>query len=142
MNTEPELTDWIQKNALLIFGEELEWYTLPNFNADLLGTDKNGNPVIIEVKKWTDSSANRNIQEYVSIGQILHYANSFQKQQPNADIRLFIIADYLSEKVEASCEYLRLHGFNIQHLSWAEARAARLQARIDALEKKSQDKRK
>lgn len=121
MLSEKELTDWIKTNSLSLFGEELEWYTLPNFNADLLGRDKNGNPVIIEVKCWTDNSANRNIQEYVSVGQIIHYANVFQTQHPDTDIRLFIIAHSTSLKVVACCEYLRQYGFNIQHLSKLDA---------------------
>ncbi len=137
---ERKLTGFIQRNALLIFGEELKWYTLPNLNADLLGRDKNGHPVIAEVKCWDDKyPTNRDKQEYQSIGQILHYANIFQKQHADAEnIRLFIIADLPSPKVEDCCEYLRLYGFNIQHLSTLEARETVLQSRIDALQKKTQ----
>ena len=137
MNTpERELTDWILENALLIFGEEVKWYTLPNLNADLLGTDKNGNSVIVEVKWWDDKyPSNRDKQEYQSIGQILHYANIFQKKHPDAETRLFIIASSTSQKIEACCEYLRLYGFNIQHLSKLDT----LEKQVEEVEKALSD---
>ena len=131
--SEQDLTDWIRENSRTMFGEELKWNTLPNLNADLLGTDKNGKSVIIEVKNWDDGySSNRDKQEYQSIGQILHYANIFQKQHPDADIRLFIISNYSSEKVETCCEFLRVYGFDIQHLS---VQISKLEESLEAAEK-------
>ena len=145
MNTpERDLTDWILENSLQIFGEELKWYTLPNLNADLLGTDQNGKSVIVEVKSWDDKyPTNRDKQEYQSIGQILHYANLFQKQYPDIETRLFIIANSTSPKVEACCEYLRLYGFNIQHLSKSEKIVEIVEKIVsDELEKKQKEQKK
>ena len=141
-DSEQDLTDWIRENSRIMFGEELKWNTSPNLNTDLLGTDKNGKSVIIEVKKWDDGySSNRDKQEYQSIGQILHYANIFQKQQPDADIRLFIISNYPSKKVETCCEFLRAYGFDIQHLSVRSVQLERAESAAESAEKLLQEVR-
>lgn len=136
-DSEQDLVDWIKKNSIIMFGEELKWYTVPNLNVDLLGTDNNGKSVIVEVKYWKEGgpSSNRDKQEYHSVGQILYYANIFQKQYSDADIRLFIISNVLFEKVKACCEFLRAYGFDIQHLSVLEKRVEKIEEAAEAAEK-------
>lgn len=116
-DSEKNLVSWVQKHSRIMFGEELKWHALHNFRADLLGYDSEGNSVIVEVKLWSDDESNRRTQEYTCVGQIIHYASVFQTSGHNKTMRLFIISSSTSDLVESSCEFLREHGLNIQHLS-------------------------
>ena len=107
---------------------------------DLIGTDSEGNIVIVEVKtgllRWKpdvgDSYDLRNKNNAVreSVGQILDYARAkiramYPNSKPTTEelssltkkLRLFIVGDDYSIAVEEICELLRSNGVNI-HFRW------------------------
>ena len=106
---------------------------------DLIGTDSEGNIVIVEVKtgllKWkedVDDSydlKNKNAAVRESVGQILDYARAkIRGMYPNSKpttqelssltkkLRLFIVGDDYSLAVEEICELLRSNGINIRFI--------------------------
>ena len=128
LESEKDLELWIKYNPHIVFGEEIDWVD-SHVRADLVGKDSKGNAVIVEVKLWKDNDSNRNAQEYSCVGQIIRYANDYINAHPSENMRLFIVAQYFSHTVEDCCEFLRSHGFKIQHLSVMDA----LQKEIDRI---------
>lgn len=123
------LKPWIQENTHLVFGKKICWKSI-NLNSmrgakikpDLIGTDPNGRPVIVEVKfKFEfqgDSKYLRRDREDRSIGQILQYACTYKREHSaNPMPRLFIVSIDFSEDVEYVCSFLRSKGIDIQHLA-------------------------
>ena len=111
-----------------------------NVYPDLIGTDSEGNIIIVEVKtgllkrkpEAEDGYNLQNINAAVreSVGQILDYARakirdmcSNSKPTPEElsnltkKLRLFIVGDDYSIAVEEICELLRSNGINI-HFIW------------------------
>ena len=107
---------------------------------DLIGTDSEGNIVIVEVKtgllNWksdvgdTYDLKNKNNPVRESVGQILDYARAkIRDMYPNSKptpeelssltkkLRLFIVGDDYSIAVEEICELLGSNGINI-HFRW------------------------
>ena len=107
---------------------------------DLIGTDSEGNIVIVEVKtgllRWkpdVDDSydlKNKNHAVRESVGQILDYARAkirdmYPNSKPTTEelssltkkLRLFIVGDDYSIAVEEICELLRSNGINIRFIS-------------------------
>lgn len=133
---EKELIAHIRENTQSLFGEDICWDDNPlqfpgskrNRGADLTGVDSCGLCVIVEVK--TDLSSDKRYQQkwhatFESIGQVLNYANAYMKHhKPSVDLknsakhlRLFILGPMFSPTVEDVCEFLRMHGINICHIS-------------------------
>ena len=109
---------------------------------DLIGTDSEGNIVIVEVKtgllRWkpdvgdTYDLQNRNAAVRESVGQILDYARAkiramCSNSKPTTEelssltkkLRLFIVGDDYSIAVEDICELLRSNGINIRFI-WSD----------------------
>ena len=135
LKSEKYLVVWIKKFSHILFGETICWHD-SRINADLVGKDSNDNPVIVEVKLWYDNTPNRKTQEHTCVGQILHYAYDYANAYTSENTRLFIIAQYKSKVVECCCELLRVHGFNIQHLSVMDAIKKEVGRREAELERK------
>ena len=106
---------------------------------DLIGTDSEGNIVIVEVKtgllNWktdvgdTYDLKNNNNPVRESVGQILDYAcakirDMYPNSKPTPEkllsltkkLRLFIVGDDYSLAVEEICELLRSNGINIRFI--------------------------
>ena len=106
---------------------------------DLIGTDSEGNIVIVEVKtgllRWKEKAdgsydlKNKNDPVRESVGQILDYARAkIREMYPNSKptseelssltkkLRLFIVGDDYSLAVEEICELLRSNGINIHFI--------------------------
>ena len=126
------LKPWIKKNTHLVFGEKICWKKVKSIGLcsmqgtpiipDLVGTDSQGHPVIVEVKfKFnfpSDRDYLRRDVEKRAIGQILLYACAYMRDNPLTQIpRLFIVSIDFSEDVEYACEILRSKGFDICYLA-------------------------
>ena len=106
---------------------------------DLIGTDSEGNIIIVEVKtgllRWkpdvgdTYDLQNSNAAVRESVGQILDYARAkiramYPNSKPTTEelsrltkkLRLFIVGDDYSLAVEEICELLRSNGINIHFI--------------------------
>ncbi len=106
---------------------------------DLIGTDSEGNIVIVEVKtgllNWKPDVGdsydlkNNNHPVRESVGQILDYARAkirdmYPNSKPTTEelssltkkLRLFIVGDDYSLAVEEICEMLRSNGINIHFI--------------------------
>lgn len=106
---------------------------------DLIGTDSEGNIIIVEVKtgllRWKPDVGNRydlqnrNAAVRESVGQILDYARAkIRDMFPNSrltaeelssltkKLRLFIVGNYYSPAVEEICELLRSNDINIHFI--------------------------
>ena len=133
---ENKLVDHIRENTQNLFEHDIRWDDKPlrlpgtkgELKTDLAGVDSDGLRVIIEVK--TDLSSSKRDQQrrhaiFESIGQLLNYANAYMKHhKPSVDLkdsakylRLFIVGPMFSQTVENVCEFLRMHGINICHIS-------------------------
>lgn len=114
---EDVFVDFIKVNTYDVFGEDFTWRdSLPeNVNADLIGEDPCRNTILVEVKYWYSDDSNRKTQEFTAVGQIIHYAHNYEKNYDFKNLRLFIVGTHKSEVVESCCEYLRAHGFSIEH---------------------------
>jgi hypothetical protein len=123
------LKPWIRDNTGLVFGEQIYWryeklrsMRNTSITPDLVGTDSQGQPVIVEVKfKFEfqgDSNHIRTDPEKMSIGQILLYACAYRRKYPSTQIlRLFVISIDFSPDVECVCKFLSSKGINIDHIS-------------------------
>ena len=133
MSKHDQLVSYVKKNSHDLFGEEIHWkdsMELEGANGkkiypDLVGMDSKNLTVIVEVKSEFDSenSTNRRDAAHKSVGQVLNYANAYMKEyKPSVELkdsskhlRLFIFGDRFSKTVENICQFLRMHGINIQH---------------------------
>lgn len=134
--SEKELIAYIRENTQNLFGHRIRWdderLRLPGtkgqLETDLAGVDSDGFRVIVEAK--TDLSSSESPQRrrhaiFESIGQLLNYANAYMKHhKPSVDLknsakhlRLFIVGPMFSQTVGNVCEFLRMHGINICHIS-------------------------
>lgn len=126
------LKPWITENTPLVFGEKIKWKSVKSVGLrsmqgtpiipDLVGTDSQGHPVIVEVKfKFnfpSDKDYLRRDVEKRAIGQILLYACAYMRDNLSTQIlRLFIVSIDFSEDVEYVCEILRSKGFDICYLA-------------------------
>ena len=123
------LKPWIEENTHLVFREEIEWQSLSlasmrsaSITPDLVGTDSQGDPVIVEVKfKFDfpgDTNHLRSDPEHKSIGQILQYASTYMRVNPSTLIlRLFIVSIDFSPDVAYVCKILRSKGIDIEHIA-------------------------
>jgi hypothetical protein len=133
---EDKLIAHIRENTQNLFGHHICWDDDPlrlpgtkgELETDLTGVDSHGLRVIVEVK--TDLSSSKRYQQrrhaiLESITQVLNYANAYMKHhKPSVDLkdsakylRLFIVGPMFSQTVEDVCEFLRMHGINICHIS-------------------------
>ena len=126
------LKPWIKENTSLVFGEKICWKSVKSVGLrsmqgtpiipDLIGTDAQGHPIIVEIKfKFnfpSDKDYLRRDVEKRAIGQILSYACAYMRDNPSTRIlRLFIVSIDFSEDVEYICEILRSKGFDLQHIA-------------------------
>ena len=127
------LIPWIQGNTCLVFGEKIDWQSvsLPSMRGasitpDLVGTDSQGHPVIVEVKfKFDflgDTNHLRTDDEYKAIGQILHYDRAYKRMCQCNGIpievpRLFIVSIDFSKDVADVCKFLRSKGIDIENIA-------------------------
>ncbi len=127
------LRPWIQGNTHLVFGEEIDWKSESltsmrdvSITPDLVGTDSQGHPVIVEVKfKFDfqgDANQLRSDPEHKSIGQTLQYALAYKKKYkrvyPSVVIpRLFIVSIDFSPDVEHICQFLCSKDIDIKHIA-------------------------
>ena len=131
---EEVLISHIRENTRSLFDEDIRWddnrLRLPSSKrkreVDLAGVDPDGLRVIVEVKTDLDKSGAQGWHAtFESIGQVLNYANAYMKAyKPSVDLkdsakhlRLFIVGPIFSQTVEDVCEFLRMHGVNIRHIS-------------------------
>ena len=123
------LRPWIQENAYLVFGEKIDWQSVSltsmrgaPITPDLVGTDSQGHPVIVEVKFKFDFPGDinhlRSDPEHKSIGQILQYDRAYQRKYPSTQIpRLFIVSIDFSPDVEDICQFLCSKDIDIKHIA-------------------------
>lgn len=123
------LKPWIQGNTYLVFGEKIDWQSVSltsmrdaPITPDLVGTDFQGHPVIIEVKfKFDfpgDTNHLRSDPEHKSIGQTLQYALAYKRIYPSVVIpRLFIVSIDFSPDVEDICQFLCSKDIDIKHIA-------------------------
>ena len=123
------LKPWIQGNAYLVFGEKIDWQSVSltsmrgaPITPDLVGTDSQGHPVIIEVKfKFDfpgDTNHLRRDDEYKALGQILQYDRAYQRQYLSTQIpRLFIVSIDFSPDVEDICQFLCSKDIDIKYIA-------------------------
>ena len=135
--SENELISHIRENTRNLFGEDICWDDRPlqfpgpkrKIKTDLTGVDSCGLGVIVEVKTGLSSDIKTDQQKwhaiFESIGQVLNYANAYMKNhKPSVDLkdsakhlRLFIVGPMFSPTIGNVCEFLRMHGINICHIS-------------------------
>ena len=123
------LKPWIQGNTYLVFGEKIDWQSVSltsmrdvPITPDLVGTDSQGHPVIIEVKfKFDfpgDTNHLRSDPEHKSISQTLQYALAYKRIYPSVVIpRLFIVSIDFSPDVEDICQFLCSKDIDIKHIA-------------------------
>ena len=131
-DTEADLESWIRGNPDIVFNEKVEWLGSQirldkGISSDLVGSDVNGNLVIVEVKLGSpDRDAVAQILDYASYltklpnpeDSLAHALNLFFSENAlGKELRLFIVGSSFSQTVERICQYLRAYGINIQHLS-------------------------
>ena len=112
-----------------MFDRKIDWQTVELrsmrgaiIKPDLVGTDPDGCPVIVEVKfKFEfqgDKKYLRRDREDRSIGQILMYACAYRRKHPSTQKpRLFIVSIDFSEDVECVCKFLRSKDIDIKHIA-------------------------
>lgn len=122
------LIPWIEKHSHLVFREKIYW-SIEKFRSlretsitpDLIGEDRNGYPVIVEVKlKFNIPAKNnpRTDREHKSVGQILQYVCAYMRNYPSTQqLRLFIVSIDFSPDVNAVCKYLHSKGIRIKHIA-------------------------
>ena len=107
------------------------WYLRRNkavgYTRIIVGRDSQDRTVIVEVKKKTLSKRGepndpRNKQVAAeAVGQILHYASAYIRQDPEAKLRLFIVIQEPSlrvcQRAAKPCEFLLSHDINIHCIS-------------------------
>lgn len=134
--TEEELVSFIEDNSEDVFGEKIKWISSQtilgadkgSLRPDLTGIDSKGNLFIAEVKLGKpDRSVVSQILDYASY--LITTANSedalstmgqaFREfiADDKHDLRLYIIGEEVSKKVERICEFLQERGINISHFS-------------------------
>ena len=123
------LKPWIQRNTSLVFGEEIDWQSVSltgmrgvSIIPDLVGTDSQGHPVIVEVKfKFDfpgDTNQLRSDPEHKSIGQTLQYARAYKRIYPSVVMpRLFIVSIDFSPDVDDICQFLCSKDIDIKHIA-------------------------
>jgi len=151
-SSEKALERHISDHTEAIFGERIHWHAserkLPGdaglwVFADLVGSDAQKTPVIVEVKLLRPESERKYDLAREAIGQVLHYAYAYLSKRVNLppmllfdiatasenvpsddalksglsnDLRLFIVGEAFSQPVENMCRMLRAFGINIEHL--------------------------
>ena len=140
---EKEIEDNIEKHPqildkdIFIIGRQVR--TAKNGIIDLMGMDKVGNVIIIEIKKsLTDRDVVSQILDYCVWAEELQYEelNKIAKEQNKSEIanlyqkfsnkfedmpnplnqnqRLYIVAEKIDKKTEDICRYLAIRGINIK----------------------------
>ena len=130
--THNELVELIKENPLEVLGEEITW-TPRNvvlreeqrgrLHPDIVGRDSQDRIVIVEVKRRVlkktgkpNDAANK-ISAGEAVGEILHYASAYIRQNSEAKLRLFIVIQEPSlrvlQRVSKPCKFLQSHGINI-----------------------------
>ncbi len=136
---EAQIEDFLEKNSgvirkdIRIIGRQIR--TSEGGIIDLMGLDKGGNVVIIEIKRETIRQTASQILEYANWAESLHYDDLNKIAKDGARIKdslyemfkqqgevpepfnqkqlLYIIAQRFDEKTKNMCEYLRTNGMRI-----------------------------
>ena len=135
MSKHNELVEEVKKYSLDLFGEGIEWKTdfpiqgsIGTVRIDLLGTHRNGQIYIVDVKtefSSSDGTTRRDASRKV-IGQLLGYAFYYMNQfKPNIGledtfkhVQLFVVGEpELVPFVQDLCDFLDANKLHIEYLS-------------------------
>ena len=140
--TEEEFEDFIKDGPHYVFGDEkIDWETRPeekkaplpgaesNIFPDWIGTDSDGNVVIVDMKVLSGKTEQDRNGILRSVGQMLDYVVGYARKHTSSDIenlsdaslrdviksaRLYIVIHpVISPTLEDICRLLRANGINI-----------------------------
>ena len=141
-DSEAEFENFIKYEPHHVFGdEEIDWETSPeerkallpgaenNIFPDWIGTDSNGNVVIVDMKVLSGNTVRDRNEVLRSVGQMLDYATGYARKHTSSNIedlsdpslrdvgkstRLYIVVHpVISPTLEDICQLLRANGINI-----------------------------
>jgi len=133
IETHPKILD----NDFFIIGRQVA--TATNTRIDLMGLDKEGNVIIIEIKKgqspreavsqileyavWAEGLQYEDLNEIAKEKHLSNYPDLYKKYEQefktipepfNENQRLYIVAEKIDEKIEDMSRYLRIRNLDIK----------------------------
>jgi len=133
IETHPKILD----NDFFIIGRQVP--TTTKTRVDLMGLDKEGNVIIIEIKKgqsprevvsqiieygvWAEGIQYEDLNEIAKEKHLPNFPDLYKKYEQefktipepfNENQRLYIVAEKIDEKIEDMCRYLRVRGIDIK----------------------------
>lgn len=143
VNKEIEIEEFIEKHPtildkdIFIIGRQVPTET--KTRIDLMGLDRDGNVIIIEIKKgvssrevvsqileygvWAEGIQYEDLNKIAKEKHLKNYPDLYKKfehdfksiPEPfNQNQRLYIVAENIDEKIEQTCRYLRVRGIDIK----------------------------
>ena len=133
IETHPKILD----NDFFIIGRQVP--TATKTRVDLMGLDKEGNVIIIEIKKgqsprevvsqileygvWAEGIQYEDLNEIAKEKHLSNFPDLYKKYEQefktipepfNENQRLYIVAEKIDEKIEDMCRYLRIRNLDIK----------------------------
>jgi len=133
IETHPKILD----NDFFIIGRQVA--TTTKTRIDLMGLDKEGNIIIVEIKKgqsprevvsqileygvWAEELQYEDLNEIAKVKHLSDFHDLYKKYEQefktipepfNENQRLYIVAEKIDEKTEAMCRYLRIRNLDIK----------------------------
>jgi len=143
VSKEKDIEDYLEKhiqvldNDIFIIGRQVP--TATKTRIDLMGLDKDGNVVIIEIKKgvserevvsqileygvWAENIQYEEINRIAKDKHLKDFQSLYKKYESdfklvpepfNQNQRLYIVAEKIDKKIEDVCRYLRIRGIDIK----------------------------